>query len=308
MSLPLYPTFKKLELSDKEIFEEYTKKFPPYSDYNFVSLWSYNTEDDVTFSFLNDNLVIKLRDYITNEPFYTFLGTNKAEETINNLLTLSATKSVMKKLKLIPEANILTNKEIFDTFLINEDRDNFDHIFSLEKISTLEGAAYSKQRGWINNLLKNYPEIQITQLNSNEATVQHRLVELFQTWEKNKNTETDDAVHELIAIKRLLKNSSHFNLTTVGIFYKNTLIGFSISEYLQNDYSIMHFVKADTNYKGIYQLLYKETARAHFEKGAKYLNREQDLGIEGLRKAKESWSPITFLKKYTISCRQLHKE
>src|SRR6266403_59073 len=280
MSLPLFPTFKKLELADKEVFEQQTKKFPPYSDYNFVSLWSYNTEDDVTFSFLNDNLVMKFRDYITNEPFYTFLGTNKVQETINNLLTLSDTENVMKKLQLIPEANILTNKEIFDTFLINEDRDNFDYIFSLEKMGKLEGATYNKQRGWVNNLMKNYPAIQITQLNSNEATVQQKLIELFQTWEKNKNTGTDDAVHELIAIKRLLKDSSHFDLTTVGIFYNNTLIGFSISEYLKNDYSIMHFVKADTNYKGIYQLLYKETAHAHFEKGAKYLNREQDLGIE----------------------------
>ncbi len=303
MFLPLYPNFKKLELSDKEIFEEHAKKFPPYSDYNFVSLWSYNTKKDATFSFLNNNLVIKFHDYITNEQFYTFLGTNKAEETINNLLTLSATKNAMKKLQLIPEASILANKEIFNTFLIHEDRDNFDYIFSLEKMSTLEGAAYGKQRGWINNLLKNYPEIQITQININEPTLQHKIVKLFQTWEKNKNTETNDTVHELIAIKRLLKDSSHFNLTTVGIFYKNILIGFSISEYLKNDYAIMHFVKADTTYKGIYQLLYKETAHAHFEKGAKYLNREQDLGIEGLRKAKESWSPITFLKKYTISKR-----
>ena len=107
MSLPLYPTFKKLELSDKEIFEEHTKKFPPYSDYNFVSIWSYNTEDNVTFSFLNDNLVMKLNDYITNEPFYTFLGTNKAEETINNLLILSDTENVIKNRKILNNSDRL---------------------------------------------------------------------------------------------------------------------------------------------------------------------------------------------------------
>jgi len=58
----------------------------------------------------------------------------------------------------------------------------------------------------------------------------------------------------------------------------------------------MHFVKADTNYKGIYQLIYKETGKSTFWKGSKYLNREQDLGIDSLRIAKESWNPISYLK------------
>ena len=64
-----FPNFKKLGLEDKPLIESFVKRYLPYSDFNFVSLWSYDTDNSYEISYLNKNLVIKQDDYITNEPF-----------------------------------------------------------------------------------------------------------------------------------------------------------------------------------------------------------------------------------------------
>src|SRR3990167_1574661 len=108
---PLFPEFNPLTLEDKEGIENFTKQFPPYSDFNFTSMWSYDTDNDVQFSWLNGNFVMIFRDYITKNPFYSFLGNSKPIETINALLEYSKSQNLPEELFLIPEDNI---KEIQD--------------------------------------------------------------------------------------------------------------------------------------------------------------------------------------------------
>lgn len=72
--IPEFPQFKVLELSDKGDIEVFTKKFPPYSDFNFVSMWSWDIKGDMRISQLNDNLVVRFTDYLTGNPFFSFFG------------------------------------------------------------------------------------------------------------------------------------------------------------------------------------------------------------------------------------------
>src|SRR5690348_5704367 len=121
---PVFPSFKKLELSDKSEFESFVKKFEPYSDFNFVSLWSYNTEDDFELSILNGNLVLKMNNYITLKPFYTFLGDQQIEETISTLLNFSESKNLIPEIRLIPEVNVLSELDsLSQKFEMKEDPD-----------------------------------------------------------------------------------------------------------------------------------------------------------------------------------------
>src|SRR5574343_1109613 len=84
--IPEFPNFKNLELSDKKSIDNFTKKHPPYSDFNFTSMWVWNTTEEIQISILNDNLVVKFTDYLNGDHFYSFLGTNKIKETTNILL------------------------------------------------------------------------------------------------------------------------------------------------------------------------------------------------------------------------------
>jgi hypothetical protein len=62
--IPTFPVFKRLEITDKVDFKKIVLQFEPYSDHNFVSLWSFDTKEDCEISILNENLVIKMNDFL----------------------------------------------------------------------------------------------------------------------------------------------------------------------------------------------------------------------------------------------------
>src|SRR6185369_9800822 len=97
--LPKFPEFKKLELSDKADIEAITNKYPPYSDFNFTSMWCWDTRGEMMVSELNNNLVVKFADYITGEPFYSFIGTNDTNDTVRQLIGLATTQGIKPRLK-----------------------------------------------------------------------------------------------------------------------------------------------------------------------------------------------------------------
>ena len=87
--IPEFPQFKKLELSDRKDLEKFTSKFPPYSDFNFVSMWAWDTKGEMQISQLNGNLVVQFTDYINGKPFFSFLGDSLVLDTIKTLLDFS---------------------------------------------------------------------------------------------------------------------------------------------------------------------------------------------------------------------------
>lgn len=298
--IPLFPSFKDLEIGDKEEFESITKKFEPYSDYNFISLWAYNTEKDTKISFLNNNLVLRFRDYVTNDPFYTFLGNNDPQNTIETLLITSKKEGLKEELKLIPEANVkdLINN---DKFNIQEDRDNFDYILSVEEISSLTGDKYHTHKNFVNRFHNSYTNYHLHNLNLLDPAIHDQMFGVFYNWELSRNKQRSETEHELQAIQRTLRDANEFNLITLGVYDREALVGFIIASLEQMDYAVSHFAKADVNYGGVFYFLYHHLAKQLHDLGYKYLNNEQDMGIPGLRKSKEQWNPTHFLKKYIIT-------
>lgn len=299
--IPLFPKFKNLELEDRKEIEKITKQYPPYSDYNFVSLWSYDVEQSTRISLLYGNLVVKFFDYFGIESFYSFIGATNVKETITALLSHAQTSRTAKKLVLIPEITITSNLKIFDNFRIEEDKDNFDYILSINDVSRLVGNKYGAKRNFVNRFTKKYTETDIAIFDLKKPELQKQIIKLFLIWEKQSQKTRSETQLELIAIQRLLTSAEFFNLIPLGIFIDGTLVAFSINEIVHGDYGLIHFEKADESYVGIYQYLKKMTALCLQKLNCVYINYEQDLGIPGLRKAKESWQPIKYLKKYIIS-------
>jgi hypothetical protein len=296
-----FPHFKKLDLNHKNDIEQIVGLHVPYSDFNFTSMWSYNVEGDMQVSILNNNLVVLFRDYITNDPFYSFIGTEKLDLTIKELFLQAKKISITPHLKLIPEV-VVNNlpKKNFD-FEVKEDRDNFDYVVNIEDLSSLEGKMNADKRREINKLMRNHPGLSIELLDLTSNKTHKEIEEVFISWQISKNKKWSDVEHELIAIKRLLNDLKQYKITCVGVKKNKKLIAFSISEEVPRGYVMGHFMKADGSYDGIFRYLQKITADHFLTKGSKYLNCEQDLGIPGLRKAKLLWRPTHHLKKYIIS-------
>lgn len=299
-----FPHFSKLKLEDKRQIESFIKLFPPYSDYNFTSLWTYNTDESLETTFLNGNLVIKFSDYLTRDSFYSFLGIKRKRQTIDTLINYSIRKKVRPILKLIPAVVIAHDKKIISNFKVKEDPDNHDYIVSAKEIALLPKDKFKRKRYLVERFNRKYPDHKIKHIDL-KNTKEHRIIfDLFYLWEKNSGLRATETNNELKAIKRLLDSSSHFDTFTIGIFYSGKLVAFNIYEVAHDYYGISAYQKADKSYTGIYSKLSHEAAKHLYSLKCKFINYEQDLGIEGLRLSKSLWKPTHFLKKYKISAKK----
>ena len=302
--LPQFPLFKNLELSDKVDIDTITSQYPPYSDFNFVSMWSWNVEGEMKVSQLNGNLVVKFTDYITAEPFLSFLGTNRISETVEALLTLSHATGMQEQLRLVPEISIQGLDET--KFVLQEDRNHFDYILSLETLADYEAGRLTGHASFNRRLLEEHePFLTMKTLDLNDAQNRQEIVSLTTIWMKNKVEQNKSFLSHLEdAVKRYLyitENKYHDSFVSVGIFHKSKLIAFTINELVDPDYSICHFMKGDNSFKGIYSHLVTKTAQEILKTGRKYINFEQDLGLKNLRQSKKTFNPVSFLKKYNLN-------
>lgn len=300
---PLFPEFKLIEFSDQKVISSFSEQFEPYSDYNFISLWSYDTENSYRFSFLNDNLVVRFLDYLTLQPFYSFLGTNKPVETIMALLEVSRKDNLEPVLHLVPEVSIQGIQHTTRDYVIELDDTNHDYILSVNELSKLSGNKFGPKRNFVNRFVRLYPGCVAVEIDLNDIQIKENILAVFYTWEKRKQALRQDTVIELTAIERLLLRSQDLSIHAVGLYDGNRMIGFSLNEIIPNNYAIIHFEKADKDYVGSFQFLKQQTALFLEKRGVTAINYEQDFGTEGLRKAKRSYHPIRFLNKYTVTGR-----
>lgn len=299
--IPLFPSFKKINIEDKEAVESHTHKYVPYSDYNFTSLWAWDTNGERMISELNGNLVVLFTDYETYAPSLSFLGTNQTLDTTLELIEFTKALGISPSLQYIAEdtAKDLTGSNIH----IQEDIDNFDYIYSVSELAQLQGSKFKSKRHQANNFFCAYPEAIFKIVALNDTEVQKEIISVLRRWENKKISDKKeyDLRHEEIAIKRLLNEADKQSLVLSCVYIQNSLMGFSIDEIMPFNYALSHFFKADNSYDGIFDYLNQKIAQHFFERGIELWNMEQDLGIENLRKSKQSYRPVSFLKKYIIS-------
>lgn len=293
--IPSFPDFKPLELSDKIEIETHTSKFLPYSDFNFVSLWSWNIQEKIAISLLNNNLVVLFSDYLTGRPFISFIGNNMTHETTQILLDYSQHSLKVNYLKLLPEFLALTLST--NAWEMKADNASHDYILPVENLATMNQWSKSKISKSIKIFQKEYPNYLVVEEKIDTVQI-NKYIHLFETWMGGKNL-TINNNNEYEAFKRYANLASPY-IIFFSIFINEKLIGFETCELISSEYAISHFSKSDVQYKGVNEMLQWEEAKCLLKLGVKYLNIEQDLGIEGLRFAKQKFKPSHLLKKYVL--------
>lgn len=298
--IPNFPEFKNLEITDKVHIESMTSKYQPYSDFNFVSMWSWNVNNKIQISKLHNNLILCFTDYVTQKLFYSFLGSDRVDETVQSLIDMSLKNNLSPVLRLMPEVSV---ENIDRTrFEVVEDIDNFDYIYNVEELRDLRGGKYSKKRNDFNSFIKKFPQAEARVIFLNDPLIVEGIIGLCDKWHGLKTEKGEDfGLCDLNAITRLLDSACNLKLLTVGVFLDNKLVAFFINELLDSDYVCAHMMKADVSIDpGLYTFLIKKSAEILSSHNKKYINYEQDLGIESLRIAKARLRPVYFLKKYLI--------
>jgi uncharacterized protein len=296
-----FPKFSKLSLKHKSFIEKYVSAFPPYSDFNFLSLWTYNIYDDVYVSLLNGNVVIRFRNYIDHKQFYSFLGSRKPLHTIKVLLEKSQENDIEEKLQLVPELSLPRRTSLSKHYAINEARGHNDYIYKISELAELPGKQFSRKRWRANRFEKDYPHCKIVELDLSNIGTHKKILNLYYKWQEPSSQTENDVMHEVIALRRMLRHAGKLKINGLGYFISGKLVALSTFEFLNKGYVMGHFAKADISYPRIYDYMYYSTAKFLNRKGHRYLNLMQDLDKPGLRKAKTSWKQVKFLKKYTVS-------
>jgi hypothetical protein len=195
---------------------------------------------------------------------------------------------------LVDQDFVKENAALADFFNVTIDLDNGDYIYSSQKLVDLPGNKLHKKRNLINQFLALYPDHTCLPLGASDLDA---CLELSEKWCRMRTCQEADFDHETSALKRALGNFSELELQGLKISHGGKLVAFSIFSQLNSNMADVHFEKFDPEMKGIGQMINWETAKFLLPK-YKYINREQDLGIVGLRQAKKSYDPEYVVSAY----------
>ncbi len=296
--IPTFDKFRRISIEDYETFQQVLKKYPPYSDFNFSSLYAWSHSDRAKISLLNGNLVISFIDYGSKKRIYSFIGNNLILDTVAKLAEYLRDKPNCE-LKLIPHHVIKSEPLIKESFEVIADKDNHDYIYKTEDIALMEAAIYHKKRNLYKRFTRDY-QYQVSFINLKSTESQEEILDVFDQWRLAKGKKLSGVKKELRTLTACfdLVHHNHLHLMTVTV--QNKIAGFSIFELVNKNYAILHFQKNNPGYIGINEFLMRELCNHLVSQKIKFLNLEQDMGEERLRYSKRSYRPFKLLKKYRI--------
>ncbi len=179
------------------------------------------------------------------------------------------------------------------------DRDNFDYIYLASDLGALPGSKYHSKRNHIEQFTSTY-SYTYSELEDRHIPA---CLELCQEWIKSKNGTMPYLKDEYDAIKLALENKSTLEVSGCVIEIQGKVQAFSIGEQIRDDMAVIHFEKANTQIKGLYAAINKLFVQNRWSH-LTYINREEDMGYEGLRKSKSSYYPAKLLEKYTLTAKE----
>lgn len=184
-----------------------------------------------------------------------------------------------------------------DKFTFNEQRENFDYIYLSENLINLPGRKLHSKRTHINKFMASVSDFSFEEIDRNNIDE----IKAFQNiwFEKNLESHGESLSAENCAILRAFKYFDELGISGGALRVNGKIAAYSLGAPINSEYYVISVEKGDTEIPGIYQMINKMYAE-HFCKNYKYINREEDMGNEGLRTAKLSYRPEFLIEKYEV--------
>lgn len=287
--------FKPVTLEDKHLFDTHYERYPPvHSDNVFTTIISWMEYAKYHYAFLQDNLIImtKLGNVLRFRPpigkyhrgiFQQVLKLAKREKSDYPLGVIDTqTKDWLSK--------------EYPKLEFDPHRDYFDYVYLTSDLAELSGAAYRKIRNRFNKFKRNYSyeTEKIAEANMDEVRT------FLKRWCLWKDCESDPLLeNEKKAIMFSMANFFELELSGIAIRIDGKIEAISVYEQMNPDTAVVHYEKGAPDYDGVYKAINAETAKL-IQKEFKFVNREPDMGLPGLRKAKMSYRPHHMVEVYHI--------
>jgi hypothetical protein len=299
--------YKDLVIKLKDLTIESRKELERYfnireivsCEYNFnvLFMWAdcYNTK-----YYVNDNYLVIYQQYKDNK--YVLMPLCKEEhfeeafEDIRDYFKLHDCKFQMY----VTDKTFadFVNEKYNEEYLITANRDGFDYLYNGDDLRKLEGKKYRKKRNHLSAFYRDYEgRYEYRQLVKEDKD---SMCEFVKRWREGKEDKLGKFDEELKGVCRIVENMDKLHVKIAGVFIDGRLEAFTIGTLINNNREVIIQVeKANDNIRGLYQFINQQFLINEFN-DVELVNREDDSGIPGLRKSKESYYPIDLVKKYTI--------
>lgn len=292
--------FKKPQLEDKELLTEYFRRYPSRScDRTFANVYLWARYYNVEFA-LVDNVIIfhnKGGDkcafaYPVGEP-------EDVRKWIQRLLDNCQDAKDNFRLYSVTREQFAQLEAWFpDKFQISYNEDLADYVYETEKLTTLAGKKLHSKRNHINKFKDNYENWKY------ERITEENYEECFQMalkWRQQHDLEDDEEmVNEIAVTQNSLRLMKELELTGGLLRVDDDIVAFTIGEPICEDTFVIHIEKAFPDIQGAYPMINQQFVK-HECQQYKYINREEDAGAPGLRKAKKSYRPVFMVEKGSVT-------
>ena len=293
--------FETIKLSDKPVFDKiFTGRRYENSWFTFTNLFVWRNTYSTEWAWLEDFIVIKYmsdgREYFL--PPFVQAGKSFAV-AVDRLAEEVVPSGADFSMQGISEAMLTEVMEKFSEKYVSQPlRDRYDYLYRAEDLRELAGRRYHSKRNFVNRFRAENSDWHYEPLNKELA---EECLQVASAWCGGRSCEMHaELQHEYEAISEAFTHYEELGLIGGLVRIGGKAEAFTLGEPMNEDTVVVHVEKADPAITGLYPVINQEFCR-RLGAGVEYVNREEDMGNEGLRRAKESYYPVRLVEKYELS-------
>ncbi len=287
--------FREVTLKDKEWVEPLLRLDKRGSlEYSFTTTFVWRHVYAFHIARLDDYFLLRADP---KDPSYLFPAGQGALEPVIRELEKDARKAGKPLVfnTVLPDAKEKLEALFPGKFAFELWRDGADYVYETNALSTLEGKKLAAKRNHIRRFLDNHPNWQYEPLSRDNLDDARRMNTV---WCMQNGCSPDTGISdEYCAVESAIRHFDELELSGGLIRSEDRVVAFTIGDPLNEDTFLVHFEKAYAEIQGAYPMINQQFVQ-HRCKPYPYVNREEDAGVEGLRRAKLSYNPVLLVEKY----------
>lgn len=267
------------------LLQDFLERFPRQScDYTVTNMLTWGRLYQIQYLLWQDNLIIY------NPKYHAIcfpVGNSFHAADLAELVKSFQEQFDHATLILIPDDWETSFPGLGGCFHIWEDRDWVDYVYASEDLALLKGKKLAKKKNLISQYIRQYPDYHVLPINAGHKEV---ILSFATKWKRERNADGIHLNSEMQALQYTMEQWDILPVQGYIICHQNKISAFSIFSRQTPDMATIHYEKYNPDMKGAAQLVNWEVARI-IHQNYRWINREQDMGLEGLRRAKESYDP-----------------
>jgi hypothetical protein len=297
-TIPEFPKFKPVRLEDRDFIREVLRKYQPQtSEWSFTNLFIWQSHYRFQWTMFRDWLIVL--GCGNDDETYALqpMGPASREEVTRMLLKwLWEEKGELSARIERADQRLVSELEGATDFLLEPLRDQFDYVYRSEDLIRLAGRKYHAKRNHINKFRRLHPFTYVPFANEHLKPC----LELADSWCEWRRCEEDlNLVGEWDAVREALTHFEALEIVGGLILIEDQVKAFALGELLNDEMATVHIEKADPEIPGLYAVINQQFCENCWP-DVPFVNREQDLGEPGLRKAKLSYYPDRLEEKFQV--------